>query len=65
MEALMRVGLLLICLTLAACTDPHALNYVSRDAPMWNINPALWNANTNTLTAAPTLPAGVQPQAVQ
>jgi hypothetical protein len=59
----MRFGTLLLLVSLAACADdPHALTYVSRDAPMWNVNPDIWNGNSNALTTAPTLPAGVQPQ---
>ena len=51
--------ILLLALTLSACVaDPHALTYTQTNAPIWNINPALWNGDTNTLTTPPTLPIG-------
>ena len=62
----MRRGFLLVALTVAGCTDPHALTYVDgRSAAIWNVNPSMWNADQNAVTTAPTLPAGVQPQAAR
>jgi hypothetical protein len=51
--------ILLLALGLSACADPHALTYVSSNAPIWNINPSMWTGND--LTTAPTLPINTAP----
>lgn len=49
----MKLLFLLIPIILTACTDPHALPYVSADAPMWHMNPDMDNGTANALTTPP------------
>ena len=45
----MKISLIL-ALLLAGCGPTNQLAYVSRDAPMWHMNPTLENTTVNALT---------------
>lgn len=53
----MRLLVLAITLSCAACADDHALPTTSDSDPTWQLNKGRWELGVNDLTTAPDAPA--------
>jgi len=55
-------AIVLSALVTGCASTGTELRYVDTGAPMWNLNPGMWNASSNAITTAPTQSINVGPQ---